>query len=152
MSLREHALDGGGKYGNSLSLCDRLRFFPFCGELGTISELLIFLIYLQSIVCKISYCQKTAIFGLFCPVSVLVMRRVSYSTQDFYSISTRSGTLNFERFQIIFALIHDFCSRRIFTSLSKSESMRWVRLNISYSFSAFSLACAAETRPLSGRI
>lgn len=37
-------------------------------------------------------------------------------------------------------------------SLSKSETTFWVRLNISYSFSALNLACAAETLPLSGRI
>ena len=38
------------------------------------------------------------------------------------------------------------------TSLSKSESIRWVLLKISYSLSAFVLACAADIRPLSGNI
>lgn len=36
--------------------------------------------------------------------------------------------------------------------LSKSESIRWVLLKMSYSLSAFALACAAEMRPLSGNI
>ena len=36
-----------------------------------------------------------------------------------------------------------------FTSSSKSELIRWVLLKISYSLSAFSLACSAEIRPLS---
>ncbi len=39
-----------------------------------------------------------------------------------------------------------------FTSLSKSESMCCVLLKISYSSSAFFLACAAEILPLSGKI
>ena len=38
------------------------------------------------------------------------------------------------------------------SSLSKSESMGCVRLNISYSLSAFAFACAADMRPLSGNI
>lgn len=37
-------------------------------------------------------------------------------------------------------------------SLSKSETIRWVLLKISYSSSAFCLACAAEILPLSGNI
>ena len=37
-------------------------------------------------------------------------------------------------------------------SLSKSESIRWVRLKMSYSFSAFVLASVAENFPLSGNI
>lgn len=102
------------------------------------------------------------VFFVVTLANLLLAGRISLNKISSFTMVFLNCTHNLIYFQnlsvicIIFFQFHSF--PRFYSPniplicLSKSESIRWVLLKISYSLSAFVLACAADIRPLSGNI